>query len=630
MLTRSVVLRSHLPQLSRVLIPSRLHSTELNPKVSPINQEVRLSPHRPKQPTRLPFAKNFFVGQFDNEFAAFPVPQTTLRHGEFFEWLKPIENYINTLDIGQIDRANEIPEEVLDNLRELGVFRGAIPEEYRGLGLNISEMAKLVETVSAVPVLGTYLLKKQTAVAHIVEFASDAQKAQYLPRIANGELSPTICISENEDGSSDIAISTYAKLSDCEQYFILNGTKTYVFDGKRSNLFVVVCECRETSSSCRPEAVTSTFLVEKSAKGITISPPVATLGLRGLDLCDVSFNNTTIPRENLIGAIGDAGKSFAKIYGEGKQYLGSQAIGITRKFLQLLIQHFKANKDFNALKFKNQVLQDVIGRTCGAIYGMESIVYLTCGMMDMFENQDCDMEKSMVETFCVEECLQSIISGVQLIGLTSLLTDQLYQQFFRDAVALSSVEGTILNTKAFVALLGLQHTGDIAHGKVKIHRTPWNHPTYVLKKVFGYERTAKLYIADNLHPSLQPTAEILEYAIARLKECIEKLSIQYGREVFEKSATHKRIAEYASCLYVISATLARTNRSYCLGMRDAEKEVYLTQVYGYILYERIKKLAGQLEDSEWLNGDSIIQDISDVAFEKNGYFMEHPLARNFS
>ncbi|XP_015109310.1 acyl-CoA dehydrogenase family member 9, mitochondrial [Diachasma alloeum] len=630
MLTRSAVLRSQLPQLSRALIPSRRCSAELNPKVSVRHHEVRLSAPKEKQEQRLPFAKNFFVGKFDPEFAAFPVPQTTPRHGEFFEWLKPIENYVSTLDIGRIDSASQIPQEVLDNLKDLGVFRATVPAEYRGLGLNTSEFAKLVETLSAIPVLGTYLVKKRTAVDFIAGHASDAQKALYLPRIASGELSPTICITEDDEGASDTTISTHAKFSDCEQYFVLNGKKTFVFDARRANLFIVVSECNETGTGPRPVDTTSAFLVERSAEGITVSPPADTVGLRGLDLCAVAFNDMKIPRENLLGSIGEASRSFSKLFGEGRQYLGGQAIGITRKFVQLMIQHFKANKDFNALKFKNQVLQDVIGKTCGAIYGMESVVYLTCGMMDNFEEQDCDMEKCMVETFCAEECLQNIITGLQLVGVSSLVRDQLFQQFFRDAVALMSVEGTVLNTKVFVAMLGLQHTGDIVTDKVKIHRTPWNHPTYVLKKVFGYQHTSKLYISDNLHPSLKTTAETLEYGIGRLKECVEKVAIQYGREIFEKPATHKRIAEFASCLYVISATLARTNRSYCLGMRDADKEVYLTQIYGYILYERIKRLADQLEDSEWINGDYIIQEISDRAFEKNGYFLEHPLARNFS
>ncbi|XP_011306693.1 acyl-CoA dehydrogenase family member 9, mitochondrial [Fopius arisanus] len=630
MLRQSLSLRFNLRQLSRVVIPTRSSSTELNPRLSLSQQELRLSEHKEKQEQREPFVKNFFLGKYDVEFAAIPVPQTTLRHGEFFEWLKPIEDYVATLDIGGIDASGEIPQEILDNFRDLGIFRAMVPDEYKGLGLNTSEFGKLVETVSAVPVLGTYLVKKRSAVQFIIENSSEEQKARFLPGIASGELSSTACISENDEGSPDSTIFTYARLSDCEGFYILNGKKTFVFDGKRSNLMLIVCEVAESGKSFRPEETSSAFLLETNTPGITISPPVDTVGLRGLENCDVTFTDVKIPLENLVGSVGDAGRNFPKIYGEGKQFLGCQAIGITKKFLQLVVHHIKSNKDFNALKFKNQVVQDVVGRACGAIYAMESIVYMTCGMIDNYENQDCDMEKCIVETFCSEECIQGILKGLQLVGITSQLKNQLFQQFFRDAVSLMSADGTVLSTSSFMALLGLQHSGDLTYEKVKIERNPWNNPTYVLKKVFGWEQTKDLYIADNLHPSLQPTADVLTHGIARFKDCVERLSIIHGRDIFEKSVTHKRLAEFASYLFVISATLARTNRSYCLGMRDAEKEVYLTQVYGYVLYERMKKLADQLEDNEWINGDVILQDISNGVFEKNGYFLTHPLARNFS
>lgn len=627
---RLFIKQQKLPKFIYIITNLKYYSSnKLDPYIESV-PEVRLSAHRLKEKQRLPFAKNFFLGQYDVEFAAFPEPQTHERFGEFCDWLKPIEDYAKTnINSSEIDATNKIPDYVIEELANLGAFRAAVPDAYKGLDLNASEYAKLVETVSCVPVIGAYLSKRAAAVNFIKNYASDEQKITYLPNIATGVCHPTICISEDVQGSNGSAVLSIASRSKCDKYWVLNGTKTYVANAINSNLFIVFAECSEIGSTFRPEDTISAFFVERDAGGITISPPCDTLGLRGLSLCQVSFKDTHIPRENIIGKIGSAVHLFAQVYGEGKQNIGSQAIGLTKKFLNLLVNNLKKDKDFNSIHFKNEAIQEVIGKLCCSIYGMESVVYLTTGMMDNFVNQDCDVEKCIVESFCADACIQSILNGIYILGLSSHIKGNDIEQLVRDAICLASYDGSLMDTKSVISLLGIQHIGGDLAGEVNARRNPWMHPGKVLLAFISRKKINDLFIDDHLHPSLKTTAKLLEYGINLLQKSIKVVVVRSGQDVMNHQMELRRITEAVAHLYVMAAIISRASRSYCLGLRDSEKEIKIAQVYGYILHEKAEQLMRDVEYGDWVNGDCLLKEIANSAFEKNNYFVEHPLARNF-
>ncbi|KAK0096498.1 hypothetical protein PV326_005299 [Microctonus aethiopoides] len=633
MLTQRLILKPKLPRYICLFTHMRdkFYSTknEIDPNIVEL-PDFRLSEHKKKIKQREPFVKNFFRGKYDIEFAAFPEPQTHERHGEFFEWLKSIEDYVESnIDGAEIDRTGEIPSEIIEDLKCLGVFRAAIQQEYNGLGLNCSEYAKLIETLSRIPVIGAFVAKWSIPINFISAHASDAQKTMYLPRISNGECIPSICISENVDGSVGSAIISNAKRSNCGNFWILNGIKKYVVNGNGSNLFIVFADITDIGQLYTSEDTISAFLVDRSSCGITIGPPAKMLGFRGLSLCDVTFKDTMIPIENLVGEIGSASKLFASIFTNGKEYIGAQAVGITKQYLKLLINHIKNNKDFHIVQFKNDIVHEIIGKICCSIYGMESVLYLTAGIMDTVTNQDCDMEKCIVESYCADACIQSLIMSTHILGLSSQIERNGIEQLMRDAICLISTDGTKANLQSIIPLMGLEHFSSQISTKVRNLRNPWSDPMTTLKKLFSSVKFDKLYIADNLHPTLQPTAELLEYGINKLRNSLEIILINNGRQVLEHRIDMKRVSDVVTYLFVIAAVIARASRSYCLGMRDSEKELKIAQVFGYILHQKIDHLIKELNDGNYVNGDTLMKEISDNVFEDDAYFIEHPLARNF-
>lgn len=629
MLTRRLVLRQKLPRIARVIFTRHSSSGEVQTKcIGPL--EVRLSPHKPLGKRRAPFVKNLFLGKYDTEFAAFPEPQNYDRQKEFFEWLKPIENLVaSNVNPDAIDKSGKIPQDVIDQLRDLDVLRAAVPDEYKGLGLNFSEISKLIETLSHVPPLGAYLAKQAHAVSLIANHASDIQKEIYLTKIAAGEITPTVCICENTQGSNAEAIQCYAERSTDDKFWILNGSKTFVANAENSNLFLVFADYYEQGRSFKPEDRVTAFLVEKDFGGITVHDPIDTMGLRGHTLSQVTFKNTPVPINNVVGELGSASELFTNIYSEGKEFIGSQAIGLTKNFLQLLIKSLKSDPDFNATTFKNELVQEVVGKISCSIFAMESVVYMTTGMVDSFANQDCNVEKCIVEYFCNETCIQSLLTGVPLLGSSSFIRGSGIERLLRDAMCLTSFDGSVLNTKAVIALQGLQYNGRETHEMVRVQRNPPMFPKKVLEMMLKFKRDKSLYIADNMHPTLIHSATLLEQTILKFEKAIGTIFIRYGVEVLNQKMDLCRIADVASYLYVIAAILARSSRSYCLGFRDSELELKMAQIHAYILYQKAQVLVDELEHGDWINGDYLIKEIADTAFEKDKYFVEHPLARVF-
>lgn len=637
MLTRQLLLKTRLPRLITKLYDGRCYSssTKANPSTTELDieniipNEIRLSSHKPKQHQREPFAKNLFLGKYDTEICAFPETQTNDRQREFFSWLKPIEDYVETIDIKKIDETGNIPYDIIDNMKKLDVLRAAIPQEYNGLELNNSEYTKLVETFSRVPVLGTFIVKHTMAIDYIIKFASLELQSYYLPKISNGELFPTLCINEDEKGTDDAPIVSNAKISDCDNFWYIKGKKCLVPNANIANLYIVIVECSENDTSFRPDDTTTAFIVEKEFGNIKIDEKIDTIGLRGLDLCNINFNNTIVPKNNMIGDIGSAGKSFAQIFSEGKHYIGGQTVGITKSFLKEMIKNLKNSKNFNTLKFQNDSVQDVVSKMVCSIYGMESVTYLTCGLMDTYNDQDCILERCITEVYCADKCIESIINCMQVLGIDGHLKNNIFQQYYRDAICLTTFNGPITSTKTLISLLGIQHTGKAIGEEIKIKRNLWNFPSKAFKLWLTIEKKQKLNISDNLHPSLELYANMLEQGIFDFKQCVANLSWRDGIQLLDRPVTLRRMTDTATYLYVMSAVVARASRSYCLGMRDSEMEVRISQIFAFIIHEKYSELIRQLDDGEWINGDALMKDVSDGCFQKNNFYPAHPMARNF-
>ncbi|XP_011637570.1 acyl-CoA dehydrogenase family member 9, mitochondrial-like [Pogonomyrmex barbatus] len=582
--------------------------------VDTINLETRLPEHIRKQSQRQPFAKNLFLATFDHEFMYFPEPQTKVRHQSFFEWLQPIEKYVSECIE---DPEGVRKEDVLTHLRELGVFRACVEEKYLGLGLNHTESAKLIEVLSCLPWLGCYMVKNHIMPIHIISMlASEEQKAKYLPKIAIGEIIPTICYTEPENGVNTHNINCIASSLTSDVYWDLNGTKSFVANGHDANLFLVFSRCGHPDAISSAQSLLSIFLVERDFGGITSEGAKNMVGLQNSPVCTVTFKDTKIPKENLLGNLQSGTNVLIDFLAPGNRNIAPQAVGILKTFVKLLTRHILQRKHLDKNMYEYESVKEVIGKIASTLYGMESMLYYTTGIMDGFENQDCELEKAMMEMYCASESVTRIYEGLQLVGANSYLRENPFIQLFEDALSHTLFDSCNIDTNTYIALIGLRHMGQNMSRHIFKLRNPFNFPGYILKWMAGKEYRIDLRIADHLHPSLVLGGKELEKCITKLQNTSMLILDRHGTEVVNQQMELRRIGELATRTFALIAVLSRASRAYCIGLRNNDYDRHMANSFAVSSIDKVQILVDELISGEWNNGDKFNKDIADLMFSK--------------
>lgn len=629
MLARTFLYKKQLWSVSYNCTCHRAIQQSANQVQETINLETRLSAPLKKLPQRKPFAKNLFLGVFDHELMYYPEPQTKARNQEFVEWLKPIENYMLE---SQKDPHNVKKDDLLSNLKDMGVFRAHVNEQYLGLDMGQTELAKLVETLGCFPWLSSYLVKNYIQPIHIItKLASDVQKAKYLPKIISGEIRPTICFTESKDGAQSNYTTTEALLSDCHTHWILNGKKSFVINGHDSNLFLVFTQCalsRNQTMESTPR-VLSVLLVEKDCNGITCTDTENTVGQQENSVSTISFQDTKVPKENLLGEIGSGLNLLMDLLCPGSRDIGPQAIGILKTFIKLLTNDVLQRKHLDKNLYEYEAVQEVLGKMATTLYAMESMLYMTTGIIDMYEEQDCALEKAMTEFYCASECAACIYEGLQIMGARSYLRSSPYIKMFEDALSYILFDSYNIDSCILVSLLGLQYAGKNLHQHISKLRNAFHYPRYVLRTFFNSEYQIKLQIADHMHPSLQEGGEILEKCITKLHMITVRLLQKHGLDISDRHMELRRLSELATRTFALVSVLSRASRAYCIGLRNAEYERQIAGSLALLTLDRIGILEKELHDGEYINGDKLYKNIVKEMYDKRDYLAEHPLNRSY-
>ncbi|XP_020286478.1 acyl-CoA dehydrogenase family member 9, mitochondrial [Pseudomyrmex gracilis] len=601
------------------------NASEPSQALDTINIEMRMPAPIAQLPQRQPFAKNLFLGILDNEFMYFSEPQSKERHTQFFEWLQPIEKYMaECMEDPQSVRRND----VLSHLRDLGVFRANVSEKHLGLSLNQTELTKLVEVLSCLPWLGSYMVKNHIAPIHIINLlATEEQKAKYMPRIITGELVPVLCYTESESGLNLHTNMTSVLDSDCNTFYVINGEKSYVSNGQDANLYVVFATYGNPNSISSHHNPLSVFLVERDS-GIVCKDVKNLVGLRGNPVCTVTFKDVKIPKENLLGKIRAGTDVLVNFLSPGSRNIAPQAVGLLRTFMRILTRNILQRKHLDKNCHEFEGVQEIIGKIAIALYAMESTLYFTTGMMDLYENQDCSLEKAMTEVFCATECVARVYDGLQIIGAQSYLRENPYIQILEDALSYTLFDGCNMDSNTYIALLGLQHTGKHMRDHIFKLRNPYTFPLYTLF-AGTREPRLRLRIMDHLHPSLISGAEIAEKCLARLQTASVVMLQRHAVQAPERQMELRRLSKIATRTFALLAVLSRCSRSYCIGLRNNESDRFVAGGFSLQTLDLVRNLSDELDKEDLNNGDELNRNIAEVMFNKKDYFAEHPLSRTY-
>uniref|UniRef100_A0A8C0D6A8 Acyl-CoA dehydrogenase family member 9 n=1 Tax=Balaenoptera musculus TaxID=9771 RepID=A0A8C0D6A8_BALMU len=532
------------------------------------------------------FAKELFLGKIEKK-EVFPFPEVSQDElNEINQFVGPVEKFFTEeVDSQKIDREGKIPNETLEKLKSLGLFGMQVPEEYGGLGLSNTMYARLGEIISLDSSIAVTLAAHQAiGLKGIILAGSEEQKARYLPRLASGEHVAAFCLTEPASGSDAASIRTRATLSEDKKHYVLHGSKVWITNGGLASVFTVFAKTEVVDSNGSVKDKVTAFIVERDFGGVTSGKPEDKLGIRGSNTCEVHFENTRVPVGNVLGEVGG---------------------GFKEKFA-LMAQ--KA-------------------------YVMESMAYLTAGMLDQPGFPDCSIEAAAVKVFSSEAAWQCVSEALQILGGSGYMRDYPYERILRDSRILLIFEGTNEILRMYIALTGLQHAGRILTARVK--QLKQGNVTTILETVGqrlrdSLGRTVDLGLTGKLgvvHPSMADSAHKLEQNVHYFSRTVESLLLRFGKTIVEEQLVLKRVANVLINLYGMTAVLSRASRSIRVGLQNHDHEVLLANIFCTEAYHQNLCTLSQLDKHSPENLDELIKKVSQQVLKKRAYVCAHPLDR---
>jgi alkylation response protein AidB-like acyl-CoA dehydrogenase len=349
------------------------------------------------------------------------------------------------------DHEDEFPEPIVEQMKELGLFGVTIPEEYGGMGLDLTTYAMIVEELSRgwisisgvinTHFIGSYLLMK---------FGSEEQKQNYLPRMATGEIRAAFSLSEPELGSDVQAIKTSAKKLDDGAYEI-NGQKMWVTNGLRSSLVFVLVKT-DPDADPRHKGFTC-FIAEKEAgvsentgdhAGLTVPPQIKKMGYKGVESTELVFDGYRCPAENILGGEGDGlNKGFAQMMDAlevGRVNVAARGVGIAQRALELALRYSQERKTFGRQIADHQAILFKLADMATQVDAARLMTLRAARLKDAGERSD--LEAGMAKLFASEAGRFCVEESFRIHGGYGYSKEYEIERLYRDAPLLLIGEGT--------------------------------------------------------------------------------------------------------------------------------------------------------------------------------------------
>ncbi|CAK6983122.1 complex I assembly factor ACAD9%2C mitochondrial [Scomber scombrus] len=463
---------------------------------------------------------------------------------------------------------------------------------------------------------------------------SEAQKQKYLPKLASGEHIAAFCLTEPGSGSDAASIQTRATLSEDGKHYLINGSKIWISNGGMADIMTVFARTEVVVDGVKKDKI-SAFIVERAFGGITSGKPEDKLGIRGSNTCEVSYENVPVPLENVIGEIGGGFKIAMNILNSGRFSMGSSSAGMIKKLIELTAEYAATRKQFNKSLSEFGMIQEKFALMTINAFVMESMAYLTAGMMDKPGLPDCSVEAAMVKVFSSEGGWICVSEALQVLGGLGYTKNYPFERYVRDCRILPIFEGTNEILRMYIALTGMQYAGKVLTGKIKEMKKgniglAMGMLSKKLKSSLGGSVDYGLTGKDGVvHPSLAESAKKFEQNANSFGSTVESLLYRYGKTIVDEQLVLKRVADVLINLYAMTAVLSRASRSISIGLRNHDHEVLLANTFCSDVHFKNNYLMTQLQKHSPENNDASIKKIAKEVLDNRAYICSHPLERTY-
>ncbi|MBL8556641.1 MAG: acyl-CoA dehydrogenase family protein [Phenylobacterium sp.] len=362
------------------------------------------------------------------------------------ERLRPLE--------AKVAEDDAMPDEVIEEMKGLGLFGLSIPEQYGGLDLSMEDECLVgVELGRTSPAFrsafGTNVGIGSQA---LCMFGTEAQKEKFLPGIASGEIITSFALTEPEAGSDSANVQTRATKDG--DHYVLNGAKRFITNANKAHLFTVMAR---TDPSKPGGGGVSAFLVERDSPGLTVGKSEKKMGQQGAHVSEVFFDNVRVPAENLIGREGEGFKVAMQVLDRGRLHISSVCIGVAERLIADCVAYASERKQFGQPLSSFQLLQGMIADSKTEALAAKALTLETARRRDAGEN--VTMEAAAAKYFASEMVGRVADRAVQIFGGAGYIADYGIERFYRDVRIFRIYEGTSQIQQVIIARETLKRGG---------------------------------------------------------------------------------------------------------------------------------------------------------------------------
>jgi alkylation response protein AidB-like acyl-CoA dehydrogenase len=338
----------------------------------------------------------------------------------------------------ELEHRNEYPDQLVERMKEIGLFGANVPDEYGGQDLSYTIFAMIFEEISRAWMGLAGILGTHTVLCDVLaRFGTEDQRRRFLPIMARGEKRGAICLSEPHAGTDLQSISTTAERRG--DHYYINGSKMWITNGRRAEVLLVLAK---TDRKAKPAySGMSAFIAEKGAPGLTVSRDIEKLGYKSLETCELLFEDFPVPAENLISGSEGAGFKHVMTGLESERInVAARGLGVARAAFEEAIKYAQQRRTFGKPICEHQAIQLKLADMATKIEAARLLVYAAAEKKDLGER--CDLEAGMAKLFATETAQECSLEAMRILGGNGYAKDFPVERFYRDAPLLIIGGGT--------------------------------------------------------------------------------------------------------------------------------------------------------------------------------------------
>ena len=337
----------------------------------------------------------------------------------------------------ELEHANTYPAELIDTMKQIGIFGLSIPAEFGGFAVSTSCYALVTEELARGWMSLAGAVGGHSVVGHVIQkYGTEEQKRRYLPKLATGEIRAAMALTESGGGSDLQSMRTKAERSD--DGYVINGSKTWITNARRAGVIAVLCK---TDPTAIPAYNGMSVLLVEPGPGFILSRDLPKLGYKGVESCEIAFDGYRASADAVLGGV--EGHGFTQMMQGlelGRIQVAARAVGVARAAYEDALTYAQQRETFGRPIWQHQSISNYLADMATKLTAARLLTLNAAQTLDT--GQRCDVEAGMAKVFASEACMEIALDAIRIHGGNGYSTEFDVERYFRDAPLMIVGEGT--------------------------------------------------------------------------------------------------------------------------------------------------------------------------------------------